>query len=239
MTSPPESAPSVPSPRVRFPRFTDFGDLNSLSIIVQDLSLIYDISAIAVLPGYQRIPMPEIRFGPRRWSPLQAEDRLKVRRVSLASPLEIIFDAAGLATTIGGIAIAVNRVLLAAKTWQDVLAAGVDTNQRVQALAENREMAPIRLRQAELNITLLEQRVRRATAEADIVEAARDEIVHHRHPSDQEITHSASSRRLRTAGSLTSAGYARLLNEPIRRLLGYSGGELEVGGNDRDELESS
>lgn len=166
---------------IRFPRFTDFGDLNSLSIVVQDLSLIYDVTATAVLPGYGQIRMPETRFGPRRWSPLQAEDRLKIKGVSLASPLEIIFDVTGLTTIVGGIAIAVNRVLVAVKNWQDVLAAAVDIEQREQVLAENRDMAPIWLRQAELNNALLEQQVRRARSEADVVEAARDEILHLHH----------------------------------------------------------
>ena len=231
MTSPSESAPS---PMIRFPRFTNFGDLNSLSIVVQDLSLIYDVTAIAVLPGYGQIRMPEIRFGPRRWSPLRVEDRLKIRGVSLASPLEIVFDVTGLAATVSGMAIAVNRVLVAVKTWQDVLAAGVDIEQREQALAENREMAPVRLRQAELNNALLEQQVRRARAEADVVEAARDEILHHHYPPDEKVTRGTGERRPRTAASLTNADTAELLDEPIRRLLGYSGGELEVAGSERE-----
>ena len=236
MTSPSET---TPSPMIRFPRFTRFGDLNSLSIVVQDLSLIYDVAAIAVLPGYGQIRMPEIRFGPRRWSTLRAEDRLKVRRISLSSPLEIIFAVEGLAIAAGGVAIAVNRVLVVVKTWQDVLAAGLDIDQREQALSENREMAPIRLRQGELNNALLEQQVRRATAEADIVEAARDEILYLRHPLEGEATRGTGERRPRTAASLTNADFAELLDEPIRRLLGFSGGELEVAGNERERSEPS
>lgn len=225
MTSPSSAALS---PTIRFPRFTDFGDLNSFSIIIQDLSLVYDVAAIAVLPGYGQIRMPETRFGPRRWSPLRAEDRLKVRRVSLASPLEIMFDAAGFSAAIGGIATAVNRVLVAVKSWQDILAAGVDVDQRRQALAENRELAPVRLRQAELSNALLDQQVRRARAEADLVERARDEILQLRHPSDEEATLVRLPRRRHTASSLTSEDYAELLDEPVRRILGYAGGELEV-----------
>jgi hypothetical protein len=231
MTTP--TGPTL-SPMIRFPRFTDLGDLNSLSIVIQDLSLIYDVAAIAVLPGYGRIRMPEIRFGPRRWSPLRPEDRLKVRGISLGSPLEIIFDVTGFATTVGGIAIAVNRVLVAVKTWQDVLAAGVDHDQREQALSENREMAPIRLRQAQLSNDLLEQQVRRARAEADVVEAARAEILQLRHPQDGEVSVGTSETRPSIASALTSADFAELLDEPIRRLLGYSGGELEVAGDERE-----
>jgi len=225
MTSP---SPSALSPTIRFARFTDFGDLNSFSIIIQDLSLVCDVTAIAVLPGYGQIRMPETRFGPRRWSPLRAEDRLKVKRVSLASPLEIMFDVAGFSTAFGGIAIAVNRVLVAVKSWQDVLAAGVDVDQRRQALAENRELAPVRLRQAELSNALLDQQVRRARAEADLVERARDEILHLSHPSDEEAGLVRLPRRRHTAASLTSEDYAELLDEPVRRILGYAGGELEV-----------
>ena len=222
---------STPSPMIRFPKFTDFGDLNSLSIVVQDLSLIYDVAAIAVLPGYGQTYMPEVRFGPRRWSPLRVGDRLKVGRISLASPLTMVFDVAGLATTVSGITVAVNRVLVVVKAWQDILAAGTDIEQREQALAENREMAPIRLRRAELNNNLLEQRVRRARAEADVVVAARDETFQLRHPSDEDPART-NERRSRTAASLSNAGFSELLDEPIQRLLGYSGGELEVAGND-------
>ncbi len=52
----PDSREVIASPLVRFPNFVDLGDLHSLSIIVQDLSLIYDVTAVAVLPGYE--PMP-------------------------------------------------------------------------------------------------------------------------------------------------------------------------------------
>jgi hypothetical protein len=229
----------MPSPTIRFPRFTDLGDLNSLSIVIQDLSLIYDVAAIAVLPGYRQIRMPETRFGPRRWSPLRAEDRLKVKHVSLASPLQIMFDVAGFSMAVSGIASAVNRVIVAVKSWTDILAAGVDIDQREQALAENRELAPVRLRQAELSNVLLEQRVRRATAEADLVDIARDEILHVRRPQGEEIPLSRRARGRHTVASLTNGDIAELLDETIRRLLGYSGGELEVDGDGRDEPDPS
>src|SRR5215831_9605557 len=88
MTNPSDS---TLSPFIRFPNFTDLGDLNSFSIVVQDLSTIYDVTAVAVLPGYEQVLMPSIRLGPRRRSPLRGEDRLLVKSVSLSSPLEIVF----------------------------------------------------------------------------------------------------------------------------------------------------
>jgi len=236
MTSP---RPAAPSPLVRFPSFTDLGDLNSLSIVIQDLSIIYDVTAVAVLPGYGRVRMPSTRLGPRRWSPLRAEDRLKVKRVSLASPLEIVFFLAGLSTAVGSGAIAGSRVLRAVKAWVDVLAAGVDLDQREQALEENRALAPERLREAQLSNALREQQLRRVTAEADIIERARNEILGLHGDSEYE---SASSRGVgvhRDAGSLTSIDFAELLDEPMQRLLGYGGGELEVVGDEYDEPEPS
>lgn len=221
---------SAPSPIVRFPRFADFGDLNSLSIVVQDLSLTYDVTAIALLPEYGRVPMPQTRFGPRRWSPLRIEDRIKVRGISLGSPLEIVFDVAGLSVTVTGITAALNRILVVVKGWQDILAAGLDIDQRRMTLAENREMAPLRIRQAELNNVLLEQQVRRATAEADIVEAARGEILRPRSVDLEPPLTTVERRHHVAAASLDSEDFAELLDEPIRRLLGYGGGELEVGG---------
>ncbi len=233
MTSP---SPPAPSPMVRFPRFTDFGDLNSLSIVIQDLSVTYDVTAIAVLPGYGQVRMPATRVGPRRWSRLRAEDRLKVKRASLASPLEIAFAVAEVSMAVGGVAVAVNRVLVAVKTWVDVLAAGVDLDQRRQALEENRTLATQRRREAELSNALREQQLRRATAEGDLVERARDEILGLRRLPDDETSVSRGRRVRRTAGSLTSVEFAELLDEPMQRLLGYAGGELEVAG---DEPESS
>jgi hypothetical protein len=230
MTSP--SRPE-PSPTIRFPRFTDFGDLNSLSIVIQDLSLTYDVTAVTILPGYGRVRMPTTRFGPRRWSLLEVQDRLKLKRVSLASPLEIAFDTTGISLAISGVALAANRVLVAVKAFTDVLAAGVDIHQREQALEENRELAPERLRQANLSNDLLEQQVRRAAAEADLIERARDEILGLRPPPEDNITAHDSSRGQRTVGALASAEIAELLDEPIRRILGYCGGELEVYGDDR------
>ena len=133
---------------------------------------------------------------------------------------------------ISGVALAANRVLVAVKAFTDVLAAGVDIQQREQALEENREWCP-RLRQGELSNDLLEQQVRRARAEADLIERARDEILGLRPPPEEDIITHNSSRGQRTVGALTSTEIAELLDEPIRRLLGYAGGELEVYGDDR------
>ncbi len=137
---------------------------------------------------------------------------------------------------VGGVAVAVNRVLVAVKTWVDVLAAGVDLDQRRQALEENRTLATQRRREAELSNALREQQLRRATAEGDLVERARDEILGLRRLPDDETSVSRGRRVRRTAGSLTSVEFAELLDEPMQRLLGYAGGELEVAG---DEPESS
>jgi hypothetical protein len=219
----------APSPIVRFPRFSISGDLNSLSIVVQDLSVIYDFTAVAVLPGYEEVLLPGTRIGPRRWSPLAQQDQLKVKRISLASPLEIVFAVGVLSTMIGGVAIAINRVLLVAKTWVDILAAGVDREQREQALEEGRALAAEHLREAQLMNALREQRLRRATAEAELVEGVRDEILHRGPVLGDESILSAS-------GELTSRRIAELLDDPVYRLLSFSGGELEVAG---DEPESS
>jgi hypothetical protein len=230
------SGPEVSS-MVRFPRFTEFGDLNSLSIVTQDLSLTYDFCAIMVLPGYERVPVPGTRFGPRRWSPLRAEDRLKVRRISLGSPLEIIFTVGETSATIAGVAAAVNRVLVTVKTWTDVLAAGLDRSQRRQALEEDRALAPERLRQIQLGNALTEQQLRRATAEADLVERARNEILLARPLGEVEYIQEPPRRR--RASQLTAEDAAELLDEPIRRILSYSGGEIEVGDEYYRDDESS
>src|SRR5690348_2484595 len=117
----PDSREVIASPLVRFPNFIDLGDLHSLSIIIQDLSLIYDVTAVAVLPGYDRVIMPATRLGPRRHSPLRDEDLLPVKTVSLSSPLEIVFAITG---TIGLTGLSLKRLAVAAKAWIDVLAAG-------------------------------------------------------------------------------------------------------------------
>lgn len=217
----------VPSPMVRFPRFTVSGDLSSLSIVIQDLSVIYDFTAVAVLPGYENVLLPTTRIGPRRWSLLTQQDQLKIKRISFASPLEIVFGVGVASTVIGGAAIAANRVLLVAKTWVDILAAGVDREQREQALEEGRALADERLREAQLANSLREQQLRRATAEAELAEVIRDEIFRQDSASEDETT-------LSVASELTSRKIAELLDDPVYRLLSFSGGELEVAGDESE-----
>jgi hypothetical protein len=236
MTSPSDASLS---PFVRFPNFTELGDLNSLSIVVQDLSTIYDVTAVAVLPGYERVRMPSTRLGPRRLSPLRGEDRLIVRSVSLSSPLDIVFWV----TTAGILGVAADRIARAVKAWIDVLSAGVDLQQRRQALDHNRNLDPYQLEEAELRNALLREQVRRITVppESELVDDARAEL---RDPSsaprsrewrtpDSEPDPGRERRgsHQRSAGSMTSLEFAELLAEPVDRLLGYAGGELEVAGN--------
>lgn len=119
----PEPNDILASPLVRFPNFTDLGDLHSLSVIIQDLSLIYEVTTVAVLPGYERVIMPSTRLGPRRRTLLYDTDLLSVKTVSLSSPLEIIF---AITASLGATGLSLNRLAVAAKTWIGVLAAGLD-----------------------------------------------------------------------------------------------------------------
>ncbi len=214
------------STALRFPGFTEVGDLNSLSIVAQDLSLTYDIVAVAILPGYERVPMPTTRFGPRRWSELSAEDRLPVKRISFSSPLEMIFGIGG--AIIGGAATANNRILIALKGWTDFLAAGQDRRERRQALEESRAMAPERLREIQLTNALKEQHLRRATVEADLMEHARDEILRPQIANVGEVNRANPPRQQRRARDLTVEDYVELLDDPMRRILYFGGGELEI-----------
>ena len=236
------SQPATPSPLVRFPRFTDLGDLNSLSVVIQDLSTIYDVTTTAVLPGYAEVRMPTTRIGPRRRTPLRVEDKLQVKRISLASPLEIAFAVVESSAALGVVAGSFTRVARAAKAWLDVLAAGQDFRQRELALEESRALAPERLREAQLRNALLEQQVRLVTARPELVERARDGHLTLSPNSGHETATSRSGRHRRTAGSMTAPDFAELLDEPMQRLLGYAGGELEVAGDEggtRDEPQSS
>jgi hypothetical protein len=221
-----------PFPLVRFPLFIDLGDLNALSIVIQDLSLIYDVTAIAVLPDYDDVYMPAERIGPRRRSPLRGEDRLLVKRVSLASPLEIVFWGLSVSSSTAAIGVGFSRVAAATKAWIDVLSAGVDLQQRRQALELNRAMGPEQLREAQLRNALLQRQLREVSVppESGLVEDAAAES---RDPS------SASAPRLprpgrhrRAAGAMTSNEFAELLDDPVRRLLGYAGGELQIAGDE-------
>jgi hypothetical protein len=217
------------SPLVRFPNFGEFSDLNSLSIIVQDLSAIYDVTAVAVLPGYEQVVMPVSRIGPRRYSPLRDEDKITVKSLSLSSPLEIVFYIMPIAAAAGVAAAAFERMARAVKSYFDVLAAGLDVQQRIQKLEEDRAMAPERLRHLQLTNELLEQQVRRVTAEADILGSIRDELLEVDPYERGEGTVGRRERRVRrTAGNMTASDYAELLQDPMMRLLSYGGGEIEI-----------
>jgi hypothetical protein len=217
MTTPQHSASSL---SLQFPNFPEMVDLNHLSIIIQDLSLTYEVTAVATSPTYGYVQMPANQLGPRRWSMLYEEDRVQVKTVSLSSPLILILVAMGT----GG----APRVL---KAWADVLSARLDLRERAQALAENRALAPDRLRAAKLNNELTEQKLRRARAEADITEKARDEILDVGQGTDSgELPIDGLHR----ANSLTADEFALLLDEPIRRILGYGGGEIEITTEDDD-----
>ena len=220
------------SPLVRFPHFTELGDLNALSIVVQDLSLIYDITAVAVLPGYSHVRMPAVRIGPRRRSPLRGEDRLLVKRVSLSSPLEIVFWVMSVSSSLGIMAGSFNRVASAVKAWIDVLSAGVDLQQRRQALELNRALAPEALHEAQLRNALLERQVRQVSVPLDsgLVERARVEL---RDPlSAPEPRRDRAGKHRRNAGTMSSLEFAQLLEEPVERLLGYAGGQLQIAGDE-------
>lgn len=217
MTIPQNSAPSL---SLRFSRFPELVDLSRLSMIIQDVSLTYEVTAVAMLPTYGNVRMPDNQLGPRRWSLLYEEDRVQVRTVTLASPLILILAAIG----VGG----APRAL---KAWADVLSAGLDLRERAQALVENRALAPHRLRAAKVNIELTEQKIRLARAHADIIEKSRDEILDVGQGGDSIELSIHSPRR---ANSLTTDEFARLLDDPIRRILRYGGGTLEITTEDDD-----
>jgi hypothetical protein len=141
---------------------------------------------------------------------------------------------------LGGIAIASDRVARAVKGWIDVLIAGVDLQQRKQALDRSRNLAPYELQEAQLRNALLQQQLQNVTAppESGLVDEARAEVL--RDPSSKPKPrgwrdsapgriHRVDNRR--PAGSMSSLEFAELLDEPVDRLLGYAGGELEVAGN--------
>jgi hypothetical protein len=85
MTIPQQSASSL---SLQFSNFPEMVDLNHLSIIIQDLSLTYEVTAVATLPNYGYVQIPANQFGPRRWSMLYKDDRVQVRQITLASPFD-------------------------------------------------------------------------------------------------------------------------------------------------------
>lgn len=211
MTIPQQSASSL---SLQFSNFPEMVDLNHLSIIIQDLSLTYEVTAVATLHTYGYVQIPVNQFGPRRWSMLYKDDRVQVRQITLASPLILIIAAMGA----GG----APHVL---KAWADVLSAGLNLWERAQALEENRTLARHRLRAAELNNELTEQKIRQARAEADIAENARDERLGVAQRGDSDELPIDNVRR---ANSLTADEYALLLDDPMHRILEYGGGDLRI-----------
>jgi hypothetical protein len=226
-----EPADSPLAPFVRFPNFRDLGDLNAFSIIVQDLSTIYDVTTVAVLPGYENVRMPSTRLGPRRRSPLSEQDRLLVKNVSLSSPLEIVFWVMSGSGVLGTMAMSFNRVAIAVKSWIDVLSAGVDLQRRRLELEHDRNLAPLQLHEAELRNALLEQQARSVIAppQSRLVEEALKES--RGGSSVRPVRRERVERYRKRAGAMTSREFSELLDEPVNRLLGYAGGEIELGGN--------
>jgi hypothetical protein len=210
--------PSVSSVSLRFPTFPEEIDLSHFSMIIQDLSLTYEVTAVATLPIYGYVQMPANQLGPRRWSMLYAEDRVQVGAITLASPLILVLTALGVGAP---------HIL---KAWIDVLNAGQNLRERAQALRENRALASERLRTARLNNELTEQEIRRARAQADIDERARDEILG---AGQNEEPRQAAIDSPRRANSLTADDFALLLDDPIRRIRDY-GGELEISTEGED-----
>lgn len=215
---------------LRMPRFDDPGDINALAVILQDLSVIYDVTALAVLPGYGSYTLPATRIGPRRYSPLRAEDRLRVKKVSLASPLILTFWLMGGMGAVNAFSRAAERGAQAARAWIDVVGAGVDTQQRKQALEQHRALAPGLERRLELQNLIAEQELRRVTAENDLVDAERLAYLQQGHEHAIEARgHSGDAiARRRRVSSSSSDDIAELLDEPIRRVIGLSGGILDV-----------
>ena len=241
----PEPNDILASPLVRFPNFTDLGDLHSLSVIIQDLSLIYEVTTVAVLPGYERVIMPSTRLGPRRRTLLYDTDLLPVKTVSLSSPLEIIF---AITASLGATGLSLNRLAVAAKTWIGVLASGLEFQERKLALDRSRALAPLQLEleEARLRNELVAERLRRVVAppQDNLVDQARrgtleygadrgelpsgpDDLEDEFPPRPNDV-----GRHRRFAGSMDTQEFAELLEDPMDRVLGYSGGELEVAGDE-------
>ena len=186
----------------------------------QDLSVIYDVTTIAVSPEYGNVSMPATRIGPRRYSALRREDRLIVKRVSLASPLETVFYTA----------VSAPGILLSLKAFLDVLAKGTDIAERIQTLNENRALRDERLREAQLRNDILAEGLRRTRTENDLFVNAIQEYS----ASGSDSLEETRPRHMgyRTASDLTARDTAQLLDEPIHRLYYYGGGELEIAGDE-------
>jgi hypothetical protein len=247
----PEPNNILASPVVRFPNFVDLGDLHSLSVVIQDLSLIYEVTTAAVLPGYEHVLMPSTRLGPRRRTLLNSADLLPVKTVSLSSPLEVVFAVSG---ALGASGLGLKRLAVSAKAWIDVLSAGLDFQERKQALDRNRALAPLQLELeiARLRNELAQERLRRVVAppEDALVDQARRGSLEYRPINgggppprlNDEVEGEfppklgGVGRHRKPVGLTDNTELAELLEDPMDRVLGYSGGELEVAG-DEEALE--
>jgi hypothetical protein len=167
---------------------------------------------------------------------LRDGDLLSVKTVSLSSPLEIVFAVTG---TLGLTGLSLKRLAVAAKAWIDVLAAGLDLQERKQALDRSRALAPLQLQlqEAQLRNELKAEQLRRVSAppEYGLVDQARGRILESRGNSDEEFLprRDRVGRHRRFADSMSTLDFAELLGDPMDRVLGYSGGELEVAGDEQ------
>lgn len=240
MTTPAAASSSL---YLRFPNFGEFDDINALSVILQDLSTTYEVTAMAVLPGYEREFMPITRIGPRRYSRLRAADRLEVKHLSLASPLEISFAIMSISASVNMVARSANRTAVAAKAWLGVLASGVDFQKRRQELEQSIVLAPEQLRQNQLQNEIAAEELRKVRAQADMIVGLREAyFAEAPSPSNRESSQTAGVERQlvrRRADSMTAEDFAQLLDEPVRRILGLAGGELDIGTGDGETAASS
>jgi len=83
-----------PGLRVRFPEARD--QLTALEVagVISDLNDLYELTALAVLPGYEMVGLPS-QWRPRRRSRLIPEDELTVGQISYGSELTILLGLAG------------------------------------------------------------------------------------------------------------------------------------------------
>ncbi|MDP3712158.1 MAG: hypothetical protein Q8R60_06715 [Mycobacteriales bacterium] len=79
---------------MRFPEARD--QLTALEVagVITDLNDLYELTALAVLPGYEKAALPS-QWRPRRRSRLIPEDELTVGQISYGSELTILLGLAG------------------------------------------------------------------------------------------------------------------------------------------------
>lgn len=218
------------SPLIRFPNFSETSpDLNELSVLIQDLSLIYDVTGVAVLPEYGEIRMPRYSLGPRRNSPLREEDRLRVKRISLASPFVLVFYVTY--ASVGSLG-----VLSVVKSFIDVLSKGLDVYERARVIGLNRALAREELREARLRNDIRETKLQRIRGEPSSPPEASDQGLRLVVPTVPQLVSTEPPTRERgiPASQVDSTSFAQLIDEPIRRVLEHGGGELEITGDEDD-----